>query len=57
MKEQSVEELRQLAILRETRPHCGLRFRAVDSLEHLCDKDQGHESGHYCLIHKIEDER
>ena len=57
MKEQSNDELRQLAILRETRPHCGLRFRAVDRLEHLCDKDQGHESGHYCLVHKIEDER
>ena len=57
MKEQSVEELRRLAILRESRPHCGMRFRAADALEHLCDKDQGHESGHYCLVHKMEDQR
>ena len=57
MKEQSVEELRQLAILRESRPHCGMRFRASDALEHLCDKDQGHESGHFCLVHKMEDQR
>ena len=31
---------------------CGFRFTASDGLSHLCDVLQGHESTHFCLVHR-----
>ncbi len=42
----------------ETETRCGNRFRGVDQLQHLCDREQSHPDSLpcFCVVHQIEAE-